>query len=189
MIEAIATHLASLRYEDLSPAAREKLKLCVLANLAVGIAGVSYTYPPEPRAEGGRFGLLSRRRAAGAREAAFWNAAAMHARTQDDFDPVGNLHVGTVVLPALLAMADSIPLTGRTFLRATLAGYVAAVGLARYASPRTSPRGLRSTGFFSPFIPGAATSSEPSSRTRSYFTALLPSTVPPPTSARPRRGP
>lgn len=156
MIEDLAAHLRGLDHAALSDAAKARLKLCILANLAVGVAGAPYAFPAAPATPGGRHALLDGRGAADARAAAFWNGAAMHARTQDDFDPIGNLHVGTVVLPALLATAGDVAVPGETFLTATLAGYVAAIGLARFASPRTSPRGLRSTGYFSPFGASAA---------------------------------
>ncbi|MDB5858373.1 MAG: hypothetical protein JWQ76_2062, partial [Ramlibacter sp.] len=80
-----------------------------------------------------------------AREAAFYNAALMHARTQDDFHPVGNLHIATVVLPALLAQAERRSVTGEAFLDALAVGYAGAVGLSRRFSPASTPRGLRST--------------------------------------------
>ncbi|HWK67040.1 MAG TPA: MmgE/PrpD family protein [Rhizobiaceae bacterium] len=151
MIEDIATRVADLSFDALSEAGRERLTLCLLANLSVGVAGVPYCVVPEPVAEGGRFALLSGSRAGDARAAAFWNAAVMHARTQDDFDPVGNLHVGTVVLPALMAVSNEVPLTGKAFLDALAAGYMVAVGISRGLSPKTTPRGVRSTGYYSPF--------------------------------------
>jgi len=156
MIDEISRRVARLSLDGLSQAARERLTLCLFADLAVGIAGTRYCVLPEPP-EGNRVhGLLSGKRAGDARAAAFWNAAAMHARTQDDFHPVGNLHIGTVVIPALMAVADETDLGGRAFLEALAAGYMVATGLSRSASPRTTPRGARSTGLYSPFGATAA---------------------------------
>lgn len=156
MIEEIATRAASLSFNDLSDGAKERLTLCLLANLSVGIAGVPYCVLPEPAASRGRYRLLSGGMASDARAASFWNAAVMHARTQDDFHPVGNLHVGTVVLPALLAVADEMPMSGREFLEALAVGYMVAVGMSRAFSSRTTPRGVRSTGYYAPFGATAA---------------------------------
>ncbi len=156
MNEEIAQRVASLTYEGLSEPARERLLLCLLANLSVGVAGVRYCVLPEPAMAGGRFMLLSGRAAANAHAAAFWNAAVMHARTQDDFHPVGNLHIGTVVIPALLATVDDAQISGRRFLDALAAGYMVATGMSRSASPKTTPRGVRSTGYYSPFGAAAA---------------------------------
>jgi 2-methylcitrate dehydratase PrpD len=151
VIEEISGLVDDLRWDGLTPAARERLTLCLLANLAVGIAGTRNCVLPEPAQGGGAYTLLSGGEAGDARAAAFWNAAAMHARTQDDFHPVGNLHIGTVVIPALMAVADEIELSGRDFLEALAAGYMVATGLSRAASPRTTPRGVRSTGLYAPF--------------------------------------
>ena len=156
MIEEISQRVADLSLDRLSEAARERLTLCLLANLAVGIAGARYCVVPEPAAGAGTYSLLSGGRARDARAAAFWNAAAMHARTQDDFHPVGNLHIGTVVIPALMAVANEVELSGRAFLEALAAGYMVATGLSRSASPRTTPRGVRSTGLYAPFGATAA---------------------------------
>lgn len=156
MIPQIAVRVAGLSYSDLSEEAQERLKLCLLSNLSVGLAGVPYVALPEPFVTSGAYRLMSGRCAANPYAAAFWNGAVMHARTQDDFDPLGNIHVGTVVLPALLAECDRRPMSGRQFLEALAVGYMVAVGLSRYCSSATSPKGFRSTGYFSPFGAAAA---------------------------------
>ena len=156
MNEQIADAVIGLSYDGLSEAAQERLTLCLLANLTVGVAGVSSCVLPRPVRRGGIYTLLSGESADEARQAAFWNAAAMHARTQDDFHPVGNLHIGTVVIPALLAVAQEQAMTGSDFLDALAAGYMVATGMSRSASPKTTPRGVRSTGVYAPFGATAA---------------------------------
>lgn len=156
MLDEIARRVAALQFATLSAAAQQRLLLSLLCNLSVGVAGVRYVALPEPAAAGGSYRLLSGRTAKEARVAAFWNAAVMHARTQDDFHGVGNLHVGTVILPALLTLVDERKLSGREFLDALAAGYMVAVGLSRSASPITTPRGLRSTCLYAPFGASAA---------------------------------
>jgi 2-methylcitrate dehydratase PrpD len=151
VIGDIARHVAGTSYDALSPAARDRLLLVLLANLSVGVAGLRHAVVPEPAAANGRYTLLSGRKAADAREAAFWNGCVMHARTQDDFHPVGNLHIGTLVLPALMTVADEGELSGADFLSGLAAGYSVAVGLSRRFSPDTTPRGLRSTTAYAPF--------------------------------------
>ncbi len=155
MLDEIARRVEALRYADLTPAARERLLLCLLCNVSVAVAGVPYVAIPEPQGSG-PYRLLSGRSVGDARAAAFWNAAVMHARTQDDFHPVGNLHIGTVVLPALMTVADEGGLSGVDFLDALAAGYMTAVGLSRSGSPLTTPRGLRSTSLYAPFGASAA---------------------------------
>jgi 2-methylcitrate dehydratase PrpD len=144
MIEAIGARLYEVAWRKLPEAAQRKLLLCLLANLSVAVAGRSALRLPRPAAGSGHL-LLDGGETGSAREAAFHNGALMHARTQDDFHPVGNLHIATIVLPALLAEAERRSVTGEAFLDAMAVGYACAVGLSRRFSPLNTPRGLRST--------------------------------------------
>ena len=148
MISKLAERLHAVRWRTLNGAAQDKLLLCVLANLVVAIAGRSALRLPRPAAGTGHL-LLDGGQTGSAREAAFFNAALMHARTQDDFHPVGNLHLATVIVPAALAEAERQHASGDLFLDAVAAGYATAVGLSRQYSPLTTPRGLRSTCLYS----------------------------------------
>lgn len=156
MIADAGEALAAVSWAKLSAPAQEKLKHCVIANLSVAVAGLPYGRLPEPAAANAGHFLFSGRRTASARDAAFWNAAVMHARTQDDFHPVGNLHAATVLFPAAMAAAEAADASGARFLDALLAGYVAAAGLSCAFSPRTTPKGLRSSGLYAPFGAAAA---------------------------------
>ena len=156
MIGQVGQALASASWARLSPAARQKLKHCAIANFSVAIAGLPFVRLPEPAPSMDGHLLFSGRRTAGARNAAFWNAAVMHARTQDDFHPIGNLHAATVLFPAAMAMAESVGASGEQFLDALVTGYAAAAGLSCAFSPITTPKGLRSTGLYSPFAAAAA---------------------------------
>lgn len=144
MIGKLGQQLHQVRWGTLSEDAQRKLMLCLLANLSVAVAGRPALRLPRPTAGVGHL-LLDGGQAASARDAAFHNAALMHARTQDDFHPIGNLHIATVVLPAVLAEAERRTVSGEAFLDALAIGYSAAVGLSRQFSPITTPRGLRST--------------------------------------------
>jgi 2-methylcitrate dehydratase PrpD len=155
MVREIAELVSGFDLDDLSKHAAQRLNLMLLANLSVAVAGVPYCVFAEP-AQGGRYHLITGRTTQNATAAAFWNAAVMHARTQDDFHPVGNIHLGTVIIPSLLAIADEKPVTGREFLSALAVGYMVAVGISRASSPLTSPRGLRSTSLYGPFGVAAA---------------------------------
>lgn len=157
MIGKVGEVLASVSWAKLSPAAKQKLKHCTIANFSVAIAGLPFARLPEPAvSQRGHF-LFSGRRTAVARDAAFWNAAVMHARTQDDFHPIGNLHAATVLFPAAMAAAEASGASGERFLDALVAGYTAAAGMSRAFSPKTTPKGLRSSGLYAPF--GAVASS------------------------------
>jgi hypothetical protein len=148
MIRELGQKMQTLGWPTLGEAARRKLLLCLLANLSVAVAGGRAMRLPRPPAGVGQL-LLDGGQTSDPRAAAFHNAALMHARTQDDFHPIGNLHIATIVLPALLADAQRMPdLTGEAFLEALAVGYAASTGLSRRFSPLTTPRGLRSTSLY-----------------------------------------
>lgn len=155
MIGPIGELLHAVSWRALGEAARRKLLLCLYANTAVGVAGRSAMRLPRPAAGPGHL-LLDGGGTPGTREAAFYNAALMHARTQDDFHPIGNLHIATCVLPAILAEAERRASPGEAFLDAMAAGYAAAAGFSRQFSPVSSPRGLRSTSLYSALGAAAA---------------------------------
>lgn len=155
MIEDIARRLHPVRWQALSPAAQRKLLLCLLANASVGVAGGSAMRLPRPAPGHGHL-LLDGGETGSARDAAFCNAALMHSRTQDDFHPVGNLHIATIVLPALIAEAERRGSGGEAFLDAMAAGYACSAGLSRQFSPTTTPRGLRSTSLYTSIGAAAA---------------------------------
>ena len=156
MIGEVGRALASASWAKLSPAAKQKLKHCAIANFSVAIAGLPFTRLPEPAASRDGHFIFSGRRTAVARDAAFWNAAVMHARTQDDFHPIGNLHAATVLFPAAMAAAETAGASGEQFLDALVAGYAAAAGLSCAFSPKSTPKGLRSSGLYAPFAAAAA---------------------------------
>jgi 2-methylcitrate dehydratase PrpD len=155
MIADFARAAAKIRYAGLSGEAQSKLRLLLLANLCVAMAGVPNVKLPRPAA-GERHLLFGGGGAARPGDAAGFNAAIMHARTQDDFHPVGNLHLATVIIPATLAAAEETPCSGATLLDAIAAGYMVAVSLSRPGSVITTPKGLRSTGIYTPFGATAA---------------------------------
>lgn len=155
MIPAIGDRLQAVSWHGLSADARRKLLLCLLANLSVAVAGVRAMRLPRPAPGAGHL-LVDGGETAGARDAAFHNAALMHANTQDDFHPIGNLHIATVVVPALLAQAERGAVDGEAFLDAMSTGYAACVGLSRRTSPIGTPRGLRSTSLYASLGAAAA---------------------------------
>jgi len=156
MIPELAAAAQRIRYQDLPEAAQAKLRLLILANLCVAVAGVSGVKLPRPEAATEGYFLFGGGHTARAEEAAWFNAAVMHARTQDDFHPVGNLHLATVILPAAMAAAEREGSGGLALLDAVATGYTVTVALSRPGSVITTPKGLRSTGIYTPFGATAA---------------------------------
>ncbi len=158
MIHDIAKDLHQITWKSLTAEAQRKLQLCILANISVAVAGRPAMRWPRPKAGMGHL-LIDGGQTSNTREAASYNAALMHARTQDDFHPYGNVHVTTIILPALLAEAECRPVSGEELLSALAVGYAASAGLSRGTSAATTPRGLRSTCLFSTMGAAAAVSS------------------------------
>ena len=75
--------------------------------------------------------------------AAFANAVLFHARIQDDAHPAG--HMGTVILPAALALAETRRCSGTQLLEAIVSGYEVALRIGRDHARDLSERGFRTT--------------------------------------------
>jgi 2-methylcitrate dehydratase PrpD len=126
----IARFVSGLQYEDIPPEVIGRIKLLILDSLGCALYGAdldwcnklreTLTAVDETRsnalwATGGRLS---------APHAALFNGTAIQGFELDDVHRAGVLHVGAVVLPALIAIAESRRnLTGREFLAAAVAGY------------------------------------------------------------------
>ena len=149
-----ALHRAT--WATVSEATREKLKLCIVANVSVALAGPKYARLPAPELSASGQFLFSGAHTANTSEAASYNATVMHARNADDFHPEGRLHVGTIVIPTALAVAQAVSATGEGFLDSVVAGYTAGVGISAPHAMLATQRGFRATGVFGPFAATAA---------------------------------
>jgi len=86
--------------------------------------------------------------------AAFCNAVLFHVRIQDDAHPAG--HMGTVILPAALAVAEARASSGRDLLAAVISGYEVALRIGRDHAADLSERGFRTTPIYGAFGAAAA---------------------------------
>lgn len=85
--------------------------------------------------------------------AAYWHAARLHARTQDDFHPVGRVHVGAITLAATLALADA---AGTRTLDCLAAGYEVMCAVAVVYAADAQRKGYRPSGVFGPLASAAS---------------------------------
>jgi len=91
--------------------------------------------------------------------AALANGALSHSLDYDNRHSAGSLHVGSSVVPAALAAAETVDADGRTLLEAILAGYEVTVRLGMACNPRSShERGFHPTGTCGTFGATAAAS-------------------------------
>src|SRR5829696_9947732 len=128
LTEALASHWAAARYEDLPAGVIADVKDHVLDTLAVAMAGASTAEASsvatalasvqDVSAGSLVWGTDLRLTPA---HAALANGTSAHARDFDDGGGPG--HAGSTVLPAALALAQATGADGRTLLLATVAGY------------------------------------------------------------------
>jgi aconitate decarboxylase len=126
----IADFVSGLRYEQIPADVRERIKLLMLDALGCGIYGAKLQWC---RILQDTFGKLDSTRTTSiwgsdqklsSTNAALVNGTQVQGFELDDVHRVGVLHCGSVVLPALIAVAEShATLSGRDFLAAAVVGY------------------------------------------------------------------
>lgn len=104
-------------------------KWCVLDSLGCAIFGSQQPWAKimadEMLAEGsrGRASIVGQRQMVAAPAAALCNGTAVHGFELDDFIDEGTVHPGAVIVPAVLAAAESLDAPGSRFLLGIIAGY------------------------------------------------------------------
>ena len=126
----IADFVSQLRYEQIPESVRDRAKLLILDSLGCAIYGAKLEWC---RILQQTFGDLDASRTTSiwgtaqtlsSTNAALINGTQVQGFELDDVHRDGVLHCGAVVLPALIAVAEShTPMSGRDFLTAAIAGY------------------------------------------------------------------
>src|SRR4051812_31952763 len=126
----IAEFVSGLRYEAIPGEVIARIKMLILDSFGCGLFGAELEWS---RILQKRLGELDTTRACvvwGTRQklsaphAALINGTQVQGFELDDMHHIGILHTGSVVLPALLSIAEGRPgMTGREFLTAAVAGY------------------------------------------------------------------
>ncbi len=170
-LDALARFAAGSDVRQLPPPVIDKAKACLLYAIAVGLACMRADQPAKAVRAMGDAGGGNATRTAGdagpgaatrffdesacdAASAAFANGTLFHARVQDDAHPAG--HVGVVVVPAALAMAQATRATGADLVAALVAGYEVALRIGRDHTMDLSARGFRTTPAYGVFGAAAA---------------------------------
>lgn len=153
--QRVATFTAGLHYCAIPAEVLEKAKVSLLHNLAVALAGspmvessLNYAQSLNESGACASARLLLSGKAATPRTAAFVNAALMHARAQDDVYFPGLTHVGAIVTPAVLAVAEQLDSSGQDVLTALVAGYEATGAMSQGFAPISTARGFRASGIY-----------------------------------------
>lgn len=146
-------------FAALSPEAIEKVKIalldffsCVYESLdlspsrqAIQIAGRAGTGPAS---------VIGTRVRASASEAAFANAVLGHGLVREDMHTGSVSHLGVVIFPTLLALAQTKNISGRDFITAAVCGYEVGASVGRALMDQETVRIFRPTGITGPL--GAA---------------------------------
>ena len=147
----MASYVSGLRHEDIPAEVRERLKLLILDSLGCGIYAADLAWSRilidtlkavDTSTGCGIWGSSDR---LSAPHAALVNGTLVQGFELDDVFHRGPIHVGAVVLPALLAVSEMRPqMTGREFLAAALAGYEIAPRAALCMGPEHLGQGWHS---------------------------------------------
>lgn len=126
----IAEFVSGLQYEAIPPEVRHRIKLLILDSLGCALYGADLEWS---RILQDRLSAIDTTRGCtvwgtklrlSAPHAALVNGTEVQGFELDDVHRAGVLHVGAVVLPALVAVAEIKPgMSGREFLTAAVAGY------------------------------------------------------------------
>jgi len=160
--QALAHHIATLRYDDLPADVIAIAKHCVLDWVAVTVQGAREPLvtilAEQVAAEGGNecATLIGRGRGASPRQAALVNGAASHALDYDDINIRMMGHPTAAILPAALALAESRGASGRDLIAAFVAGYETECEIGEIVSPSHYARGFHATGTVGTFGAAAA---------------------------------
>ena len=159
----VARAITALRVEDLSAAVIDKVKVCLFD--LIGCAYESRDLPwsrqartlAEPLADSARgASIIGARGRVNAAEAAFANAVMGHGLVREDMHSGSISHLGIIVLPTLLALAETQRVSGGDFIAAAVAGYEAGGQLGRAVMDAEVAKIHRPTGVTGPFAGAAA---------------------------------
>lgn len=139
----------------------DKAKDCIVDLLSCAFASRELPWSRQALAllaEGGgagRCGIFGSTLRATPGDAAFVNAVLSHGLVRDDMHLGSVSHLGAVIIPTVLALAEMQPLSGRTLLRAIIGGYEAGGRLGRAVLDVEVARVHRPTGITGPFAAAA----------------------------------
>ncbi|WP_454694234.1 MmgE/PrpD family protein [Achromobacter aegrifaciens] len=142
-----------LRFDRTPRAVQQAIANCLLYNLTMALA-VDEAHDPLGRAlrgiadAAGPARLFGGRGTRGAADAAFINASLITARGQNDTHPEVVTHIGCVVIPAVLAVADLVHATADRVLDALVVGYETIPRVAQQLAAETTRRGFRASSLY-----------------------------------------
>jgi len=143
----------NLRFAAAPDEVKQALRNCLLYNLSMGLA-VEESADALGQALRGIAGASGPARLFGGRgtrsaaDAAFINASLITARGQNDTHPQVVTHIGCIVIPAVLAVAESVQASAPRVLDALLVGYESIPRIAQSLAQQTTRRGFRASSLY-----------------------------------------
>ncbi len=155
-----ARRLRELAADEIPVDVQRKVAMCLLDYVGACIGGLSAPWAPAvlryvngrgAAPEAHQWGLPH---PVAAEDAAFGNSALGHSLIRDDMHVRSGTHIGVLVIPAALALAQRERLSGRALVRGLVGGYEMAVRLGTAVRIGTAARHFRPSGINGAF--GAA---------------------------------
>jgi 2-methylcitrate dehydratase PrpD len=158
----IAAAIVGKKPDDLPAAAHDKLKICLLDFIACAFEAHSLAWARNAAAlatpGAGPCSIVGTKIRAPAGDAVFANSVAGHGLVREDMHTGSVSHLGIVVLPPLLALAQQRKVDGRSFAAAAIVGYEVGGRIGRALVTPEFARTFRPTGFTGPLASAAACS-------------------------------
>jgi 2-methylcitrate dehydratase PrpD len=157
--------LSQYAWRDLEPDAVAKAKLCVLDLLSCAFASRDLPWSRQAAAiaignsgsiASGGAGIVGTRDTVSVQDAAFANGVIGHGLVRDDMHVGSVSHLGTVLVPTLLALAEATQASGKDFLTALVAGYEVGGKIGRMILDTDVTKIFRPTGITGPIAAAAA---------------------------------
>lgn len=158
----LAKFVSELTYEDLPKNVIDKAKELILDQLGCQLAGSTlpwskpaFEYVVDYKGERKESTVVNYGFRTSAQDAAFVNAIFGHAFLGDDTDSVCFAHLGSIIIPAALAMGEREMISGKEFIKAVVVGYEVASRMGA-AAPLAMSRGFHPGPIFGTFGVAAA---------------------------------
>jgi len=90
--------------------------------------------------------------------AAFINGVSAHVLELDDGHRKAQIHLGSVIFPTALAIAEAYDLSGKEFMEAVIVGYEVGILLGQIVNPEHRNKGFHTTGTIGAFVAGVVAS-------------------------------
>ncbi|MDR3496305.1 MAG: MmgE/PrpD family protein [Ancalomicrobiaceae bacterium] len=158
----LAAGIVGLSQADIAAQAGDKLKICLIDFFACAFEAHSLPWARQAAAlaspGAGPCTIVGTAIEAPAADAAFANSVAGHGLVREDMHTGSVSHLGIVVLPPLLALAQGEKVDGPRFIAAAIVGYEVGGRIGRALVTPEFARSFRPTGFTGPLASAAACS-------------------------------